>query len=90
MIHRKKGLCLCRIEALPGKNHHHSIRFFNRIVRLHGLRCAACGSVSHYLTKDHIKKKCDGGSNDIQNLQLLCLECHRKKDNIISGGTRRS
>ncbi|MBV9666601.1 MAG: HNH endonuclease, partial [Nitrososphaeraceae archaeon] len=23
------------------------------------------------------------GSNDIQNLQLLCLECHRKRDNNI-------
>lgn len=32
------------------------------------------------LTIDHIKKRADGGSNLLNNLQLLCIPCHTRKD----------
>ena len=28
---------------------------------------------------DHIKSKAKGGTDDLENLQLLCKECHKKK-----------
>lgn len=35
-----------------------------------------CSSI---LEVDHIIELADGGSNDIENLQLLCVACHRGK-----------
>jgi 5-methylcytosine-specific restriction protein A len=71
----------CRIDALPGKNRHHRLHFFNRVIRFYGFRCVNCLRVKNYMTVDHIKRKADGGTNDISNLRLLCLACHRLKDN---------
>lgn len=35
---------------------------------------------------DHIKKVTEGGEReDLNNLQLLCIPCHDKKDNYIKG-----
>ena len=33
------------------------------------------------LTIDHIRKRCDGGTSNLHNLQLLCRPCHDIKDN---------
>lgn len=41
-----------------------------------GPGCLVCGLESPDLTIHHIKKKSDGGSNDISNLVLLCEDCH--------------
>lgn len=73
---------LNRQQALPGKNHHQALHYFNRVVRFYGFRCSNCLHVKNYMTVDHIKRKADGGTNDISNLQLLCLRCHREKDEI--------
>lgn len=43
-----------------------------------------CCNVCHDLLPptyevDHIDRLCDGGSNDVANLQALCPSCHRLK-----------
>lgn len=35
---------------------------------------------------DHIVPLSEGGSNDVSNLQALCLMCHRVKSNRASAG----
>lgn len=41
-------------------------------------RCVKCGA-NRYVDMDHIKKRNDGGSEDLENLQLLCRACHTEK-----------
>lgn len=61
-----------------------------------------CGLCQHCLQKgrltaltlstaevDHIVRLEDGGSNDDENLQTLCHDCHADKSVAESGGTRR-
>ncbi len=47
-----------------------------------GYRCAMCGRTSRFLEFDHIIPSALGGSNDINNLQALCPECHRNKTKV--------
>jgi len=44
-------------------------------------QCQSCAKTHKetQLTIDHIIPLAKGGSNDISNLQTLCLECNRKK-----------
>ena len=51
-------------------------------------RCQICGVVAGYdhdrdeyvqIEVDHIKPKCRGGSNEIDNLRVLCKKCNRGK-----------
>ena len=41
--------------------------------------CAGCGEAKEIMELDHKKRVCDGGDNDIKNLQYLCPECHTDK-----------
>ena len=41
--------------------------------------CDAKGFVTPGAEMDHIVPLFKGGSNDDDNLQMLCVECHRKK-----------
>ena len=43
--------------------------------------CFACGEVDG-LELDHIRPLSQGGSDTIENCQLLCSACHRQKTNI--------
>lgn len=45
-------------------------------------RCASCGS-NQKLELDHIIPVSKGGSNTINNIELLCQNCNRKKSNKI-------
>lgn len=48
-------------------------------------KCKMCGkNGNNKLELDHIKKLSDGGEHEFSNFQLLCTECHDKKDNIPS------
>lgn len=44
-------------------------------------RDPVCRSCQHHLTQevDHIKRKADGGTDDLNNLQGLCRACHKDK-----------
>ena len=47
-------------------------------------RCVECGS-SCDLEFDHVIPLSKGGANTIENLELLCAKCNRKKYNKIDG-----
>lgn len=65
-----------RYGDLNYKNHKYAL------LKKQNYRCAHCGEKRQKtaLTIDHIVSIFDGGTNDIENLQLLCRECHDKKD----------
>ena len=48
-----------------------------------GGSCQCCGS-SLSLEYDHITPFSCGGSSDVSNIQLLCLQCNRSKSNSCS------
>lgn len=69
-----------------GKNDDHSIpaRVRLRVFERFDGHCAICtrrigGSIK--AAYDHITALINGGGNRESNIQLLCLECHRKKTN---------
>ena len=41
-----------------------------------GYRCKKCGSDSQRLHVHHIKPRKDGGSDEMDNLKVLCPDCH--------------
>jgi hypothetical protein len=49
-----------------------------RVFGRDGYRCRACGRTDR-LSIDHIVPIARGGSNDIRNLQTLCLPCNLRK-----------
>lgn len=50
--------------------------------------CQACGRVGTDHEVDHVVPLEQGGSNDMSNLSLLCVECHKAK--TASEATRRA
>ncbi len=45
-----------------------------------GAKCRHCGhNKSEHLSIDHIIPRSLGGKDYVENLQILCLRCHRKK-----------
>jgi HNH endonuclease len=72
-------------ELIPKTKHSgsHNKGRFNTLVRQNGYRRMSCKTVPHYLTVDHIRRKMPYTNPNIYyNLQLLCLTCHRTKDEI--------
>jgi len=45
----------------------------------HENRCAICDLEAEIMEIDHIIPLCDGGADDISNLQPLCIDCHCQK-----------
>lgn len=61
------------------KNKHLTVRGYRRcIIELRGEHCELCGydKVPSILVVHHIVRRCDGGTNDLNNLQLICPNCH--------------
>ena len=42
-------------------------------------KCAGCGMKAESFQIDHIKPLASGGSNEMDNLQPLCKDCHKEK-----------
>lgn len=51
---------------------------FDQLVERDGEYCRHCGSV-HELSVDHALAIANGGTNDLNNLQLLCRSCNSRK-----------
>jgi len=49
-----------------------------RLFAKRGKKCEKCGYVG-YLELNHIIQVSDGGTNDDDNLEILCEDCHAKK-----------
>jgi len=50
---------------------------------VHRHQCFICAN-GHGLERAHIKAKCEGGSDDVKNLHILCKKCHFESE-FISG-----
>jgi len=61
-----------------------AIKRRNEFIQAKGEACAKCGIKFTYpyaepvATLHHIKRVEDGGTNDLNNLVLLCRECHSR------------
>ena len=66
------------------------LKLFNK----QGKCCQLCKSKLeiNYVQIDHIKALANGGTNDIENLQILCKECHytKTKDEAENGWVKES
>lgn len=51
------------------------------IVQTSAMLCVKCWEPLSYWEVDHILPQSLGGSNDIDNLQIMCRDCNRKKGN---------
>lgn len=49
-----------------------------RVLERDGSACVKCGAGAP-LEIDHIIRYADGGTEDLENLQALCVPCHRSK-----------
>lgn len=55
-----------------------------KIGRRDGFACRVCGYSGPDLEIDHIFPVCKGGTNDLDNLQILCQHCNRvKSDRVV-------
>lgn len=50
-----------------------------RVLVRDGYQCQGCGLRGRDLEVDHIVPVVKGGSDDLDNLQLLCKPCHHEK-----------
>lgn len=41
--------------------------------------CIRSGKVTQAKEVDHITPKCQGGTDDLDNLQAICVPCHKEK-----------
>ncbi len=76
-----------RKRKLRGRQRKRS-RLRKILVGRDGEECMRCrhSFMRSALTIDHIIPRRDGGSDDPDNLQLLCEKCHREEDATLKGG----
>ena len=48
--------------------------------QLSGDSCFACCRIPMKIQRCHIKARCDGGSDQLQNIHLLCPGCHDESE----------
>lgn len=58
---------------------------FKALIERDGKQCGGCGTTER-LNIDHIMPVSRGGTNDLDNLRLLCRPCNSKKSNKIEKG----
>jgi len=67
-----------KTEVRPASRNHLSASKRKRILLRGKGRCVKCGSREN-LEIDHVVPLARGGSNRLENLQLLCQDCNRRK-----------
>lgn len=63
----------------PNRETHVSTTTRQRILRRDGAQCAACGTLSPPFEIDHIDNRRTSLYHQDENLQVLCVPCHRLK-----------
>lgn len=58
----------------------YTVAEWKRLCKQYNNRCLACGRDDVKLTPDHVIPISKGGSNDISNIQPLCLSCNQSKN----------
>jgi 5-methylcytosine-specific restriction endonuclease McrA len=48
----------------------------SKLIKERGYKCEQCGS-ERYISVHHIRWQCHGGSDNADNLKLLCHSCHK-------------
>jgi 5-methylcytosine-specific restriction enzyme A len=87
VFERDKGICAeCGIDCTAEKERIRSLRGTEQ----HQVELARwrVGDRYNLWEHDHIVERIDGGTNDLSNLQTLCLICHRRKS--AANATRRA
>jgi len=76
---QKKGLSIWDYRLLDTEPIPDSVRYI--VLKEGNSRCALCGATKNEqpLDVDHIIPRKRGGTNDINNLQVLCAKCNRSK-----------
>lgn len=67
-----------RLRSYVKKPHRKVPLTRNNLYLRDGSACVYCNSRSN-LTIDHVKPKCDGGSDDWSNLVTACRSCNKRK-----------
>ena len=67
-----------KTEVRPANRNHLSASKRKRVLLRDKGRCVKCGSREN-LEIDHVVPLARGGSNRLENLQLLCRSCNRRK-----------
>jgi len=67
-----------RVERLKHNGGAHTVKEWKALCKKYSYMCLACGERKP-LTEDHIIPVMLGGTDDIENIQPLCLECNLKK-----------
>ena len=71
---------------------HAWVKLRERVMRRDRYLCQPCeakGYVTLANAVDHILPKSQGGTDDMENLQAICNECHEEKTIAESGGKRK-
>lgn len=71
-----------KVIAYLGKAEGYEPFVAQAVLEKDGARCKRCGR-QDTLTIDHINPTSNGGKNNIENLQILCQRCNKRKGNKI-------
>lgn len=77
---RRHELAHRRRAAMRGSSGRYTPEQWYKLCAYYGHICLCCGEAKP-LTPDHIVPLACGGSNAIENIQPLCLDCNRRKTN---------
>lgn len=75
---RRHELAHRRRAAMRGGNGRYTPEQWRDLCAKYGHMCLCCGKAAK-LTPDHVVPLVKGGSNDISNIQPLCLPCNQRK-----------
>jgi hypothetical protein len=67
-------LLVCKVDREPRTKDE-----VDKILTKYDHRCAQCDDKLATYDLDHIQPLCDGGSDEMDNMQPLCLPCHAEK-----------